>query len=756
MSSGVIDLICAGRHQVALRGIRVWSRLTSMGQRTIVEQTFINLEPEAIEVTYAFPLPERAAVCGFEVITGERVLTGQIEELEKASELYEEAIGRGDAAYNLREHRPDVFSIDVGNLKPQQMALVRLTYVSELEVVDGSIRLVYPTVVAPRYATATATDPIEALRDAHALNPPHLLSVPYGLSLDVEVSLGRPIRSLASPSHRIVVENRQNHEYRVTLAGGLSETDREIVLNFDLGEEQEPRAEAVRGSDGRAYLAVTFLPELEERAEPVPSEVVFVLDCSGSMQGLPIAQAKSALDLCLRHLSEGDCFNICRFGSSFEWMSAEPLPYRQETLEHALRYLRYLEADLGGTELYGPLESFLSRRPCLGGMRQVILLTDGQISNEPAVIGLARRYRSGNRIFTFGIGPASSRHLVRGLAEATRGAAEFITEGERIEEKVLRTFSRLATPDLTDLVMRWDGGDGLEQSPTTIPPIFNGDALTVYARCPEARVPGRVALKCMSPAGALEWAVNVPAPAWSGQELPLFWARRMIQSLEDSEAHDPTARQRCIELSKQFGLLCHHTSFIAIEHRSAEERNNGQPATRRIPVQIPRGWHGVERFCLAAPPAGGVDRIERFLSEGVFQIANDFRQAPKVHGMANRLHFWRDADVLQATSPLSPLMQLLQRQQADGSFEADDTAEWRRAQELAQGWIGSLPRAGSEALSERVVFTIAALLLLSHQFADEQALWRRAAAKAYRYLSRTLAMPQETLRSSIEGLANTW
>ena len=63
--------------RIALRGVRVRSRLSGMSQRTVVEQTFVNFERTAIEAVYTFPLPESAAVCGFEVITGDRVLTAE-------------------------------------------------------------------------------------------------------------------------------------------------------------------------------------------------------------------------------------------------------------------------------------------------------------------------------------------------------------------------------------------------------------------------------------------------------------------------------------------------------------------------------------------------------------------------------------------------------------------------------------------------------------------------------------------------------
>ena len=136
--------------------------------------------------------------------------------------------------------------------------------------------------------------------------------------------------------------------------------------------------------------------------------------------------------------------------------------YSSRTLKHAIQYVRK-DADLGGTELYAPLQAILTKTPAVGRVRNLILLTDGQISNEPAVIDLARKARGHNRIFSFGIGTACSAHLVKGLARATGGAAEFITGNERIEDKVLRTFGRIGSPQVSDVRIDW--GDRRSPNP---------------------------------------------------------------------------------------------------------------------------------------------------------------------------------------------------------------------------------------------------------------------------------------------------
>jgi Ca-activated chloride channel family protein len=764
-------------HRVALRGVRVRSRLSGMSQRTTVEQTFVNREPVPIEAVYTFPLPENAAVCAFEVVTGDRVLTGMVDETDRAIEGYDQAIDRSDAAYLLEQERPDVFTIRVGNLKPRQAATIRLTYVSPLERVDRTIRVTFPTTVAPRYVTASGSDdPLESAIDGDALNPPHALHVPYGLALEVDVDLAGPLVGITSPSHAIRVDENGDGVRRVTLAAGVTEMNRDLVLALELGKDPQPAVQVARGKDGDHFLAVTFLPDFDdlapEQADPPPAEVVFVLDCSGSMAGESLRQATAALELCLRSLSEGDTFNVCRFGSTFELMRPEPVVYAQATLNDAIEYVRR-SADLGGTELYPPLEAILRVPPRAGTVRQIVLLTDGQVSNEPAVVALARKHRARNRIFSFGIGSAASQFLVKGLARATGGAAEFITGTERIEDKVLRTFARMASPMVSDVAIDW--GDTDVQTLAEIPPVFDGDALAVFGRA-LGKPPAAVTLSCSTPAGPRQWTIPVPREVTDdGGTIATSWARRAIQSLEEvsgvrrsastgSEASPGRERDRLIGLSKEFNLVCSLTSFVAVEHRSVEERNVGRPALRRVPVQLAQGWGGALLGELAAASAvrycckvAAIDKtmdqtIDRLRdSRDVARPKKSRRLGWSIFGRGRKSmpdqHAPRPqhASPPPAPTPRGPLHLLLGAQSAEGWFEWGDELEHllrtecgppTACRETVEQALAELDaRSDGSADVARVVATVLALWLLRHRFAADARIWDRAAAKARRWLA---------------------
>ena len=768
----VIDLLTGkASAKIALRGVHVVSSLAGMSQRTTVEQTFLNMERREIEAIYTFPLPDNAAVCHFEVITGEKVLTGAIEEAEKAIDQYEKAISDGHGAFMMDQHRPDVFSVRVGNLKPRQAVTIRLTYVAKLEVVDRVIRLAFPTTVAPRYATATGMDPWKAAMDAEDLNPPHHLWVPYGLTLDVYIDLAQSVRGITSPSHALQT-HQEGSSWHVTLQDGATPMDRDIIVELSLQEDTEPRVEVASREENDAFAAVTFVPVLEmDEGEPSPADVVFVLDCSGSMQGRSITQATRALELCLRSLREGDTFNICRFGSTFELMWRDSRHYSQQTLLQALEYLNRVDADMGGTEILQPLQAVL-RKAAAGEAvpRDVILLTDGEVSNEPGIIDLARQRSWWNRIFAFGIGSAASSHLVRSLARVTKGAAEFISDNEPIEEKVLRTFSRLGSPQVSDVHVDWDGAQ-VHQAPTTCPPIFDGDAMSVWARI-SGSLPEKVTLHCNTPTGPRSW--TVPVTRVTGADvIGSMWARQEIEQLEDKVTEgvaggEPSSAlvKQMVELSKEFTLLCSKTSFVAVEHRSLEERTSGHPEIRRVPVQLARNWHGVSATAPMALMSPGA--VRQCLGQSPLPAGPpSVMFGPRIiraHGgepadvKARRRRSPRESDT-KDLSARSGLLLILGSQQANGSFA--DSADLDQL--VANTWAdvaacrgeieAELTRAGATAAQlEALVRDVMVLLVLAGHMSNARRQWNRAYKKAVQHIAGAMGLTAAEVQKLLAGL----
>jgi Mg-chelatase subunit ChlD len=256
--------------------------------------------------------------------------------------------------------------------------------------------------------------------------------VPYGLSLAVRLALPGGLVRVESPSHPIRV-TWQDTQATVTLAHEEVALDRDFVLTAEASGLDSPRAWVEQDDDGRHAIALAFRPRLP--VATVPAEILFVVDRSGSMGGPSIDEVRKALGLCLRSMTPGCKFNIVGFGSSFEALFPSSRSYDDASLRAASAHVGSLQADLGGTEILEPLRFALESPRDHGLTRQIVVLTDGQVTNTDAVLALVAEHSGEARIFTFGIGHGASHHLVRGLARAAGGHAEHISPASGLSRR---------------------------------------------------------------------------------------------------------------------------------------------------------------------------------------------------------------------------------------------------------------------------------------------------------------------------------
>lgn len=103
--------------------------------------------------------------------------------------------------------------------------------------------------------------------------------------------------------------------------------DRDFILVIKRAEPFGTRAFAKKTPDGESAVLVAFKPHFEDGEEDeAPAELIFLVDRSGSMAGISIAEARNALQLCLRSLREGVDFNVAGFGDTLSRASSRAAP----------------------------------------------------------------------------------------------------------------------------------------------------------------------------------------------------------------------------------------------------------------------------------------------------------------------------------------------------------------------------------------------------------------------------------------------
>lgn len=602
--------------QVPLQGVEVTGELLGGHARVRVRQRYRNAESRPVEAVYVFPLSSDGTLIGFSMECNGRKVQGVVKEREKAFEAYDDAITAGHGAALLDQERPNVFTAQVGNLLPNEETLVEVEFLQPIQVEEGSVRWMLPTLVAPRYIPGSAqgdrtghgaASPTNRVPDADRITPP-IGQVAYGLKMDLLVDLGREV-VVESPSHALTLE-KEGHKVRVKFARGEVALDRDFVLTVRSDDTSTSLTTVVthRQGENPGTFAVTVVPDLLGMAGAAKrQEVVFVVDTSGSMGGESLPQAQGALRLCLRHLREGDRFNIIAFENSYRTFSNEPAVFTQKTLEQADRWVDALRAS-GGTELLQPMLAAVQGVP--DGV--VVLLTDGQVGNEDEILQAVLRARKTTRVYSFGIGTNVSDMLLRDMARQTGGAVEFIHPGERIDDKVVAQFSRALAPRVTELKATFEGVERAELVPEELPPLVDAVPWTLFGRYPSA---GRGKVMLTGRSGQETFSLSIPVEFPAVSDRPMvekLWAAERIRAWESADLRDPRRAQRMKERIVQFAvehqIVTKHTSFVVVEERTGERRASGQPDTRVVPVNAPAGWDMFSRAKKDEAADGGMPR----------------------------------------------------------------------------------------------------------------------------------------------------
>uniref|UniRef100_A0A8D0UK63 VWFA domain-containing protein n=1 Tax=Sus scrofa TaxID=9823 RepID=A0A8D0UK63_PIG len=234
-----------------------------------------------------------------------------------------------------------------------------------------------------------------------------------------------------------------------------------------------------------SVIMLNFCPDLQSvqpNLRKTHGEFIFLIDRSGSMSGTSIHRVKDAMLVALKSLMPACLFNVIWFGSTFKTLFPSSQTYSEESLAMACDNIQKMRADMGGTNILSPLK-WIIRQPVLQGHpRLLFLITDGAVHNTGKVLELVRNHAFSTRCYSFGIGPNVCHRLVKGLATVSKGSAEFLVEGERLQPKMVKSLKKAMAPVLSDVTVEWVFPETTEVliSPVSSSSLFPGERLVGY------------------------------------------------------------------------------------------------------------------------------------------------------------------------------------------------------------------------------------------------------------------------------------
>lgn len=414
---------------------------------------------QTLEARYRFPLPGDAAVTNVTVHFGDVVIVATLQERSAAEADYAAAKAEGRQAALATREAPDVFTLQVAGLQPDQDVVVETTYLQLARSEGTRWTLRIPLTTAPRYVRADERgappaqgQPLALLRD-----PGHRFL------LDLHL---RGVEHVTSPTQELAV-TQSDRDIRVQLHQGEVIPDRDCLLawNAQQAAEQPCLALFYQHADGQVtdesgsmnddqlYFLVQVASPRYPPDAPLPREIILLVDHSGSMTGPKWAAADWAVERFLSDLQERDRFALGIFHNETRWFAPQIQPATPATVIQAIAWLKE-STDSGGTELGVALEQALRLPRSTGEVaRHLLILTDAAVTDADRILRLADSERARSqqdqgrrRISVICIDAAPNAFLAQELAERGGGVAKFLTSDPAQED---------ITTALDDLLAAW-------------------------------------------------------------------------------------------------------------------------------------------------------------------------------------------------------------------------------------------------------------------------------------------------------------
>jgi Ca-activated chloride channel family protein len=588
--------------QLAIRFHRVKVTIDDQLAVTRVDQVFYNPNEWSVEGSYLFPLPAEAAVTSFSLWVDGQPVEGQVLDAEQARSKYHEIVSQMRDPALLEYAGRGAVQANIFPIPPHDERRIELEYTQVLAGQNSLVRYTYPL----------STEKFSA----------QLLEQ---VSISLEVRAATPIRAVYSPSHPVDMARLSETEVRAGYEAQNVKPDTDFSLYYSLGVTPAFHLLTFRDSqdsDPDGFFLLLLAPQPDETQAPLPKDVLFVLDRSGSMEGEKFSQVQQALRYTLQHLNPQDRFNVIAFSTGLE-RYADGLRLASEAGQ-AVEWTERLSAQ-GSTDINLALldaSAVVNADAEAGRPVYLIFLTDGLptegvVESQQILENFKRQAPPDLRLFTFGVGYDVDTFLLDSLAQPHHGASSYVLPGERLDERLSDFYARISAPVMTDLALDFGDLPVYDLYPSPLPDLFRGGQIVLAGRYGDGGAT-TVTLtgKVNGEPRSLRYEAQTFARDVSSSEEDHFaidqegafiarlWATRKIGyllNLVRLEGPEQETIDQIVRLSIRYGIVTPYTSYLVTEplplgaaeqERIAEEQLSEMQAEGTAP---PSGAQAVQK-----------------------------------------------------------------------------------------------------------------------------------------------------------------
>ncbi|XP_032740754.1 inter-alpha-trypsin inhibitor heavy chain H2 [Rattus rattus] len=463
---------------VTLYSYKVQSTITSRMATTTIQSKLVNHSPLPQNVVFDVQIPRGAFISNFTMTVNGMTFTSSIKEKTVGRALYSQARAKGKTAGWVRSRTLDMenFNTEV-NIPPGAKVQFELHYQEvkwrKLGSYEHKIHL-QPGKLAKHLEVNVWIIEPQGMRFLHVPDTfeGHFQGVPV-------ISKGQQKAHVSfKPT---VAQQRKCPNCTETAVDG------ELVVVYDVNrEEKAGELEVFNG-----YFVHFFAPE---NLDPIPKNILFVIDVSGSMWGIKMKQTVEAMKTILDDLRTEDQFSVVDFNHNVRSWRNDLVSATKTQIADAKRYIEKIQPS-GGTNINEALLRaifILNEASNMGllnpdSVSLIILVSDGdptvgELKLSKIQKNVKQNIQDNISLFSLGIGFDVDYDFLKRLSNENRGIAQRIYGNRDTSSQLKKFYNQVSTPLLRNVQFNYPQASVTDVTQNSFHNYFGGSEIVVAGK----------------------------------------------------------------------------------------------------------------------------------------------------------------------------------------------------------------------------------------------------------------------------------
>ncbi|CAM4509933.1 inter-alpha-trypsin inhibitor heavy chain H2 [Lepidochelys kempii] len=470
--------LVAGDDKISIYSYKVQSTITSRLVDTMIQSKVENKAKHSQNVVFDVQIPKGAFIHNFTMNINGITFTSSIREKSAARQQYAQARAKGKAAGIVRSS-----ALDMENFK------------AELNVPGGmkvQFEIHYQEVIRRKLGSYEYVISLQPGRLAKHLEVDVRIIEPQGLRyVHVPNSLGDHFAGITTISKG---EKKAHVSFKPTVAQqrkcptcSATAVDGNFVVAYDV--QRETKAGELEIFNG--YFIHYFAPD---NLDPLPKNILFVIDVSGSMWGLKMKQTVEAMKTILGDLRPDDHFSIVDFNHNVRTWRDDLVAATAPQTEDAKKYIQEIHPN-GGTNINEALlrAIFILKEASNLGMldpnsvSMIILVSDGDPTVGELKLTKIQKNVKQNipedvSLFSLGIGFDVDYDFLDRLSHENHGMAQRIFGNQETSSQMKKFYNQVSTPLLKKVEFNYPQGSVSDVTQNSFDNYFGGSEIVVAGK----------------------------------------------------------------------------------------------------------------------------------------------------------------------------------------------------------------------------------------------------------------------------------